>query len=89
MQKVAGLYIIEFPPLPGGGGIKGSGDEEGNQRGKNYIVLLLYGEANHRYKNATRRVAGKKIKGRGWKKIKGSGDGEGNLRRKKEKKKEI
>ena len=28
------------------------------------MVLLLYGEENHRYKNATRRVAGKKIKGR-------------------------
>ena len=27
------LYIIEFPPV-GVGEIKGSGDEEGNQRGK-------------------------------------------------------
>ena len=31
---------------------------------------MLYGEENHGYKNATRRVAGKKIKGRGGKKIK-------------------
>ena len=31
----AGLYIVEFPPSPWGGGeIKGSGDGEGNQRGK-------------------------------------------------------
>ena len=34
-NKKAGLYILEFPP-PGGGGkkIKGSGDGEGNQKGK-------------------------------------------------------
>ena len=35
-----------------------------------YIVLLLYGNENHGYKNATRHVAGKKIKGRGGKKSK-------------------
>ena len=30
----AGLYILEFSPPRWGGGIKGSGDGEGNQRGK-------------------------------------------------------
>ena len=37
------------------------------------MVLLLYGGENHRFGNATRCVAGKKIKGRGGKIIKGYG----------------
>ena len=45
-----GLYIIEFSPSPRGEEkIKRSGD----------------GEENQRFQNATRSVAGKKIKGRG------------------------
>ena len=32
--ETTGLYIIEFSLLPGGGGIKGFGDGEGNQGGK-------------------------------------------------------